>query len=119
METSTYKTCIKCKHTKLYSEFVVYGTSANGTKGYKNVCKQCSNKAATLREKLYKKHDKPEDNKCEICGCTSKKLVLDHCHITEKFRGWLCNHCNVALGRVHDDINILQNAINYLSKDND
>ena len=41
---------------------------------------------------------------------------------TGEYRGWICNNCNVALGRLNDDINALQNAIKYLrlqgSRDN-
>jgi len=40
--------------------------------------------------------------------------VLDHNHLTDKFRGWICNNCNNGLGRLKDDVNILQNAMEYL-----
>ena len=40
--------------------------------------------------------------------------VLDHCHETETFRGWLCHKCNRALGGFDDCIEILGRAITYL-----
>lgn len=52
---------------------------------------------------------------CVICGVQPKKtLVIDHCHITGKIRGLLCNNCNTALGHAKDSIDILQKMIKYL-----
>ena len=34
---------------------------------------------------------------CELCG-KAVKLFFDHDHANNKFRGWLCNACNVYLG---------------------
>ena len=42
--------------------------------------------------------------------------VLDHCHDTESFRGWLCHKCNRALGGFDDDVEILNRAKVYLEK---
>lgn len=55
---------------------------------------------------------------CSICniedGKSQKRLSVDHCHITGKFRGWLCCNCNTALGHLKDNINILEKMIGYL-----
>lgn len=44
--------------------------------------------------------------KCHACGvpeCECKtRLHADHCHITGRFRGWLCGDCNIALGLLKD-----------------
>jgi hypothetical protein len=40
--------------------------------------------------------------------------VLDHCHDTETFRGWLCHHCNTGLGSFSDDLARLKKAVDYL-----
>jgi len=115
METSTLsKTCIKCGETKPCTLFVAYGISARLDKGYKNVCKKCSNDATKLRKTLAVDNPKPKDNKCQICGSNENKLVLDHCHDSKRFRGWICNYCNVALGQVKDNIDTLKKAIKYL-----
>jgi len=54
---------------------------------------------------------------CEICGkIFTKTPLLDHCHVTGKFRGWLCRNCNSMLGMSNDNIKILQAAIEYLKK---
>lgn len=44
------------------------------------------------------------------------KLVIDHCHKTKKFRGVLCNACNVAIGLMKDDPDRLRLAAEYLEK---
>lgn len=65
------------------------------------------------------------DFRCNICTVkkipagTSKKgskdvLVLDHCHVTNKIRGVLCQNCNQALGLFKDNINTLTQAHLYL-----
>jgi hypothetical protein len=39
----------------------------------------------------------PEGTKCEICGKT-EKIVFDHDHEKNEFRGWLCDGCNRSIG---------------------
>jgi hypothetical protein len=55
---------------------------------------------------------------CECCGKTNGKRVLanDHCHETGVFRGWLCDSCNLGIGRLGDSIESLQKAIDYLKR---
>ena len=59
---------------------------------------------------------KSQDNKCAICNESNKKMCLDHCHETNGIRGVLCDNCNRSIGLLHDDIDILKNAIKYLNK---
>jgi hypothetical protein len=66
-----------------------------------------------------------QDGLCAIC---KKKLcfiegkkgrdkpVVDHCHNTKKVRGILCIPCNLALGYMYDNPNLLQSAITYLQR---
>jgi len=51
---------------------------------------------------------------CGICK-KEKPLCWDHDHKSGQHRGWLCHHCNVGIGFLLDDINILKAAIEYLS----
>lgn len=61
---------------------------------------------------------------CAICGIpesmitigVNRRLNIDHCHRTNKIRGLLCMNCNLALGMLSDDKEILKNAILYLEK---
>lgn len=60
---------------------------------------------------------RPRPQLCEVCGCQSgdgRSLHLDHDHATGLFRGWLCNHCNLALGHAMDDPGRLRLLAEYL-----
>lgn len=56
----------------------------------------------------------PICHKTTIPGLTSK-VVLDHDHKTGLARGWICDSCNTGIGRFKDNIELLKNAINYLT----
>lgn len=59
-----------------------------------------------------------QDGRC--AGCLKhqdelpKSLAVDHCHVTNKVRGLLCDICNRALGLVYDDQETLKRLENYL-----
>lgn len=56
---------------------------------------------------------------CAVCGGLAtggKRLVVDHCHITGKIRGLLCGNCNIGIGNMQDNVDILAQAIIYLNK---
>lgn len=61
-----------------------------------------------------------QEYRCKICNIhqseigENKRLVIDHCHETNKIRGLLCPTCNLGLGHFRDSIDTLQSAINYL-----
>jgi hypothetical protein len=94
----------------------------------KRKCRSCARNQADLIKHLKKIHPYPDDDYCcPICNRTidqigrkgQKKLqnwVLDHCHDTETFRGWLCHHCNTGLGAFNDNVNRIRNAVEYLQR---
>ena len=56
---------------------------------------------------------------CENCNRAVPNgfgMHLDHCHVTGKFRGWLCNRCNRGLGYFDDCIEGLERALAYLRR---
>jgi hypothetical protein len=55
---------------------------------------------------------------CDLCGRDNrgKRLALDHCHVTGKLRGLLCDSCNVGLGQFRDDPHTLWLARKYLMR---
>ena len=56
---------------------------------------------------------RPKPEQCEICGAMGK-MCYDHDHKTGKFRGWICNRCNLVLGNVKDNIELLISLSEYL-----
>jgi len=59
-----------------------------------------------------------QEYKCNIC-CKHQSefkfaLCVDHCHLTSKVRGLLCDNCNQALGLLKDNIESLKRAILHI-----
>lgn len=80
-------------------------------------CRSCIKDQAAIRNEILKTApDKPDS--CECCGYPPKdnRFVLDHCHDTAVFRGWLCDKCNLSIGHLGDNIAGLEKAITYLRK---
>jgi hypothetical protein len=60
---------------------------------------------------------RPAPSHCEKCSRLSKRaLCLDHCHVTKKFRGWLCDDCNLGLGLLGDGENGILQMLEYLRR---
>lgn len=57
---------------------------------------------------------------CAICGKDSREMTyhlhVDHCHSSGEVRGLLCAPCNVYLGYIRDNSDILQKAVSYLER---
>lgn len=60
-----------------------------------------------------------QNNCCAICKTTKwgnrGSPSVDHDHITGKARALLCVRCNIGLGAFQDNIDIIENAIRYIS----
>lgn len=57
---------------------------------------------------------------CAICGRPprgSRGFAVDHCHDTDRVRGLLCTSCNVGIGNLGDDPQMLLRAYDYLTGD--
>lgn len=114
------KRCVYCKQEKPISEFPRH------TGHFDNIdtrCRVCMKERSKLVARI-KKYAPPKSEVCDCCGKTEYKgddrkmvsFVCDHDPVTEKFRGWICNECNVAIGNLGDNIEGLQKAIEYLKR---
>ena len=114
--------CGKCKQW-LPLDFFNF---ASGGNYLRRECKPCNNKLHKVREELKSIHKAPSKGySCPICLGTEEDVeglggknqgswVLDHCHETQSFRGWLCHKCNRGLGAFDDNKQTLKRAIEYL-----
>lgn len=67
------------------------------------------------REETKQKMDE-QKGICAIPGCTLPATHADHCHVTKKHRGLLCNGHNRGLGFFQDSPQMLMAAAEYLQK---
>jgi Recombination endonuclease VII len=51
---------------------------------------------------------------CAICSL-DLPLSIDHDHVTGEVRGLLCSNCNLGIGNLRDDPEIIGSAIRYLT----
>lgn len=122
--------CRKCNQELPTSEF--YIRRQGKIKKYHSYCKFCVgtyNREIELKIiyeltlKQYNSLLEQQNNSCAICLETFKEKdkynqpCVDHCHVTGKVRGILCTRCNVAIGQLKEDTNILQQAIKYLQQE--
>lgn len=60
-----------------------------------------------------------QNNLCAICHQPSqdgRALHVDHNHHTGQVRALLCHHCNTALGKAHENPDLLRSMANYLEQ---
>lgn len=66
----------------------------------------------------YYKQLELQDGKCALCNKPPtqtgrfKRLSVDHCHTTNRFRGLLCTHCNASLGWYENRKQLIQEYLN-------
>lgn len=120
--------CSKCNRRLPRSSF----SPESGAKYLKTVCKSCMSEYVRLLKHLRETTPPPPDDYvCPICNKNREQLtnngrenrslstpwVLDHNHKTGKFRGYICQLCNRAIGCFHDNPNTLARAIKYLKNE--
>jgi hypothetical protein len=58
-----------------------------------------------------------QDGRCAICRRATgktRRLSVDHDHVTGKVRGLLCRPCNDMLGHARDNLEFFERALEYL-----
>ena len=108
-ETQVCRVCSKEKDVSLFNKHSHYST------GIDSRCKACHSKDAKLRKELRAKYQHIKKDTCACCGNEhSKSLVCDHDHNTLKFRGWICESCNIGIGKLGDNLEGVEKALAYL-----
>lgn len=131
------KHCNKCDTTKPLSEF---HKNKNKKDGHASTCKACNNARVRLDKRgkynpvadrrkhllrtygitpeRYDEMLEKQGHVCAICKrperIEGRNLCVDHCHSTGEVRGLLCNACNIALGKLEDNLESIKAAIRYL-----
>jgi hypothetical protein len=129
------KQCSVCKESKPRSEF---SENKRHKDGLQYECKSCR-PDLIAKQRLYQMYGLTVEQflsmwddcggHCQICGVEmhsrfvdgerddrSTRCNVDHCHESGEVRGLLCTRCNTALGKMEDDTDRLQKAIDYLQK---
>ncbi len=108
------KICVKCGKRKNKKSFPKHIRFKDG---FDSRCKNCVKKEAKVRKKLHRKSP-PKPLVCPVCNKTPDNFVtpykwhLDHDAELKYFRGWLCESCNMAGGKLGDT---LQSGCNWMS----
>jgi len=116
------KFCPYCNRFLNTDKFIKKGKQKTG---FSTACSKCHNlKEFGINSLDYENLLTLQNNVCAICKLpetakdkhkeTVRQLAVDHCHESGDVRGLLCTNCNIMLGQAKDNINILQNAIDYL-----
>lgn len=131
-------TCIKCDTTKVVQEFP---SDPLRKEGSTHRCKTCTKKDLdkwVLKNREYVRKSSADGHyrrkygitaeqklnliseqhgKCAICKTELSDnihICVDHDHVTGLIRGILCRKCNTGIGQFSDDIEIIENALEYL-----
>lgn len=109
--------CIECGTTdrlKRYHE--EDGKEKQKQRSFKSLMKQYG-----ISVEHYEQEREQQQHRCKICLAHEdtqphKRLYVDHCHTTGKYRGLLCQKCNTGLGMFKDSVESLNNAIEYINE---
>lgn len=111
------KECTKCKNS--FPEETYY-IGRNNTR--RAECRDCHSSRIMkclygIELSEYKEMLTSQNGGCAICNAPEpekRRLNIDHDHITGEVRGLLCWRCNVTLGKVDDNPELLHKMANYL-----
>jgi hypothetical protein len=67
-----------------------------------------------MKTKICSKCHIEKENSLSNTGKKIYRLSIDHSHNSKNIRGLLCKKCNTGIGMFKDNIQLLENAINYL-----
>ena len=132
-----YRTCMTCGKEKLATDFYVRNKVSMVRH---SSCKECDKLRVKKRHQdnpertrnndlkrnygiTLQEHQQMFEEQKEVCAICKgegdgkwKKLCVDHDHNTGKVRQLLCRNCNMVLGQVGDNVNLLEQMIKYLQR---
>jgi hypothetical protein len=89
--------------------------------GRSSLCRPCAMMRSkeyyrsTFRWSKYGLSGPIEMVECEICG-DKDDLVIDHCHETNAYRGVLCRTCNMGIGHLKENKDVIRKALEYAER---
>ena len=131
------RNCLYCGNTKPEDAFYEY--IDRGIKKRMGKCKDCYckyqrdlkiNRYGSLRaERRMRRYGLTQEEIdrmiekqggiCPICAIplnTSFNVVVDHCHKTNTNRAIVCRQCNIGLGHIKDNLDIVRKIAEYLER---
>lgn len=123
--TTGPRRCWKCRQWKPLAEFQRTAKEPTG-RGF--TCTECGRAMGRVRSTFaqygitradFDRMYLEQDGKCAVCGKPQdggRRLSIGHSHETGRIRGLLCRRCNLGIGHLHDDPDLLRKAIAYLVK---
>lgn len=111
--------CASCDQFKDVSEFRKNRKNVTKEASYSKNCIDCWNHMSKIAHRLNKQYKHLKPDSCQICGVVTNKIELDHCHVTDKFRGFICRSCNRTIGRSGEKVETIDKIISYLKKHNE
>mgnify|MGYP001036879075 CR=1 FL=1 len=133
------KICSKCEEVKHIDDFYKDCTTKDGlayqckscakakdkahrqTDGYKKKLRQkrWAEQGINITYEQYEQLLEEQNGQCAICGTDenqfNKGMCVDHCHETGQIRGLLCTECNLGIGYLKDEAELLMKAAEYLT----
>ena len=146
-EEFEHKICTKCGKHKPIGEFGKQSATKDGLKYWCKFCDREDAKVrgrTYKRSRQYRNNHLmfqygisleqyeamylAQDGKCACCSNPEtrahpvyggiQRLSVDHNHVTNKVRGLLCARCNLSIGALGEDLDLLRSIISYLETHN-
>jgi hypothetical protein len=110
--------CRICKEPKTETAFPFRIKEKNKRHTICKPCRSLHRFLARLPDEDYERLLQAQSYACAICGLLASETVtglyVDHCYVTHKVRGVLCQKCNSGIAFFKDNTTYLAMAIEYL-----
>ncbi len=132
--------CTACREEKSVLEFAL--RSDTNVPRVRSACRDCLAKKATTKNRenhadaqvywwarqiakygltpdVWEAMFNGQGRRCAICGVDengAKRFHVDHDHVTKRIRGILCTKCNVGIGALKDNPDLVFKAFVYLTR---